>query len=154
FVYTQFTTGVWAEQSEIGQASHAINNLYRINQLRLAENTCIHLPQFLSALPLSWGEYVEDLRDLNLLKTTISSECPCFIPIQAEWMGTTSAKGMLLIGRRGQLLSWDPFANRAGNFNCIVAGRSGSGKSVFMQELMFSGLGTGANIFILDVGRS
>lgn len=154
FVYTQFTTGVWANQAEIQQASHAVSNLYKINQLRLVENTCIHLPQFLSILPLSWGEYAEDLRDLNLLKTTISSECPCFIPIQGEWMGTTSAKGVLLVGRRGQLLSWDPFANITGNFNCVVAGRSGSGKSVFMQELMFSGLGTGANVYVLDVGRS
>ena len=154
FVHTQFTAGVWADQLEIQQASHSIKNLYKINQLRLVENTCIHLPQFLSALPLSWGEYAEDLRDLKLLKTTISSECPCFIPIQGEWMGTPSAKGVLLIGRRGQLLSWDPFANMSGNYNCIVVGRSGSGKSVFMQELMLSGLGTGTNVYVLDVGRS
>ena len=35
-----------------------------------------------------------------------------------------------------------------------VVGRSGAGKSVFMQELMSSTLGLGGRVFILDVGRS
>ena len=41
-----------------------------------------------------------------------------------------------------------------GNYNVVVSGRSGSGKSVFMQDLLVSGLSSGAKVFVLDVGRS
>jgi len=61
---------------------------------------------------------------------------------------------MLLAGRRGQVFYWCPFDNNEGNYNTCVVGRSGSGKSVFMQELMTSILGMGGRVFVLDVGRS
>ena len=61
---------------------------------------------------------------------------------------------MLLLGRRGQVTLWSPFDNKGGNYNVSVVGRSGSGKSVFMQELMTSTLGQGGRVFVLDVGRS
>lgn len=73
--------------------------------------------------------------------------------MQGEWMGTSSP-GMLLFGRRGQLVNWNPFDNKSGNYNIAVAGRSGSGKSVFMQDLILNGLATGAKVFVLEVGRS
>jgi len=154
FVWTQLSAGVWANSEEIQQASQSIKNLFKINQIRLEENTCLHLPHFLSILPMGWGEYTQALKDLNVLKTTISTECPNFIPIQGEWTGTPSADGVLLVGRRGQLMNWNPFDNKNGNFNCIVVGTSSSGKSVFMQELAVSGLVMGANVYIIDVGRS
>ena len=75
------------------------------------------------------------------------------MPLQGEWQGTASP-GMLLVGRRGQLFYWSPFDNNAGNYNTCVVGRSGSGKSVFMQELLTSMLGMGGRVFVLDVGRS
>jgi conjugal transfer ATP-binding protein TraC len=61
---------------------------------------------------------------------------------------------MLFLGRRGQLCNWNPFDNDTGNFNCVVVGRSGTGKSVFMQDLLLNGLATGARVFVLEVGRS
>lgn len=153
FVWTQFSTGLWAQPCEIHQAEQALKSIFKINQFNLVENSCIHLPHMLSMLPMSWAEYVKDLKDFHLLKTTITTECANFVPIQGEYGGTASP-GMLLIGRRGQLLNWNPFDNKAGNYNCVVVGRSGSGKSVFMQELLLNGLSTGAKVFILDVGRS
>jgi conjugal transfer ATP-binding protein TraC len=75
------------------------------------------------------------------------------MPLQGEWQGTKSP-GMMLAGRRGQLFYWCPFDNNEGNYNTCVVGRSGSGKSVFMQELMTSMLGMGGRVFVLDVGRS
>lgn len=154
FVWTQLSAGIWANSQNMQQATQSIKNLFKINQFRLEENACIHLPQFLSILPMAWGEYANDLKNLNVLKTTISTECPCFIPIQGEWTGTSSANGVLMVGRRGQLMNWNPFDNTNGNYNCIVVGTSSSGKSVFMQDMMVSGLSMGANVYIIDVGRS
>lgn len=153
FVWTQFSAGVWAKKEKLTQACQSLKSLFRINQFQAVENTSIHLPQFLSTLPMAWGEYVQDLKDLGVLRTTLTPECANFVPIQGEWMGTESP-GMLLMGRRGQLLNWNPFDNKSGNYNVAVSGRSGSGKSVFMQDLLLSGLSTGAKVFVLDVGRS
>ena len=51
-------------------------------------------------------------------------------------------------------MNWCPFDNKAGNYNVVICGRSGSGKSVFMQDHLLSSLRMGAKVFILDVGRS
>ena len=101
-----------------------------------------------------WGkERVKSLLHFKKLKTTLSTVSSNLLPLQGEWQGTKTP-GMLLTGRRGQVFSWYPFDNDAGNYNACVVGRSGSGKSVFMQELMTSTLGLGGRVFVLDVGRS
>jgi conjugal transfer ATP-binding protein TraC len=101
-----------------------------------------------------WGEGAHhDQKQFGKLKTTLSHEPVNVLPIQGEWLGT-STPGMLLAGVRGQIFYWNCFDNRAGNFNVSVAGKSGSGKSVFMQELVKSNLDLGGRVFVLDVGRS
>ena len=51
-------------------------------------------------------------------------------------------------------LTTNIFDNQAGNYNVCVVGRSGAGKSMFMQELMATTLGFGGRVFVMDVGRS
>ena len=96
---------------------------------------------------------VAGLKEFDELRTTISIESANLAPLQGEWKGT-STPGIILGGRRGQLLTFCPFDNKAGNYNVTVVGRSGAGKSVFMQELMSSTLGLGGRVFILNVDRS
>lgn len=154
FVWTRFSVGMWAKKEKIAQSEQVLNSLFRLNQFSIVPNHFLHLPQLLADLPIAASEYVSDLKGLNLFKTTLTSECGNFIPVQGEWQGTSPRSGMLLAGRRGQLMNWNPFDNRSGNYNVVVSGRSGSGKSVFMQELLVNGLSTGANVFVLEVGRS
>lgn len=135
------------------EAEQALSNIFKTNQFLLAENTYLHLPHLLSILPTAWSEYIQDLKYLNVLKTTISQECGHFVPCHGEWAGTPTP-GMLLHGRRGQIMNWNPFDNLSGNYNTIVLGKSGSGKSVFMQDLLMNGLRGGARVYIIDVGRS
>ncbi|MGK5593733.1 MAG: type IV secretion system protein TraC [Parachlamydiaceae bacterium] len=153
FVWTQMSTGFWAEDSKMVEAEQSIKGLYRSNEFKLMETTNIQLPHFLSILPMTWGEYVEDLKMLKLLKTTLTDECPNFMPIQGEWIGGATS-GMLLTGRRGQIINWNQFMAGSLNYNCAILGGSGGGKSVFMQELLFLSYGLERNVFILDVGRS
>ena len=153
FVWTQLSAGVWSDKKALSHHEEILKNIFRINQFTLTENRCVHLPQFIAALPMTWAEHVQDLKNLNLLRTTITGECVNFVPCQAEWMGTPTPC-MLLSGRRGQLLNWNPFDNKTGNYNIVVSGRSGSGKSVFMQDLLLNALSIGAKVFVLEVGRS
>jgi conjugal transfer ATP-binding protein TraC len=154
FVRTNFTAAIIAPEAEIHKADQTLMNVFRAKGFTLFEDCHLHLQSFLTLLPMRFGDdFLKDLNASKKLKTTMSSESANLMPIQGEWMGTDSP-GMLLLGRRGQLTTWSPFDNKGGNYNVSVVGRSGSGKSVFMQELMTSTLGQGGRVFVLDVGRS
>ncbi len=153
FVWTQLSCGFWTTKNGLSDAEQSLRNLYKAQQFDLVENNYIHLPHLISILPTAWGEMAKELKNMGVMKTTLSTECPLFIPIQGEWSGTPTP-GMLFVGRRGQMMNWNPFDNKAGNYNTIVAGRSGGGKSVFMQDMLLNGLRGGAQVYVLDVGRS
>lgn len=152
FVHTQLSTGFWSEESLVESTEQTLKSLWKMNDFKLQENRFIHLPSYLSILPLSWGEYASELKDLGVLRTTVSSEITNLLPIQGEWKGTPSP-GMLLMGRRGQICNFNLFDGGT-NYNAVVVGESGSGKSVFMQELLLNNLGTGGKVYVIDVGGS
>ena len=78
--------------------------------------------------------------------------------MHGEWRGQPAnpdnPPALFLIGRRGQPACWSPFANEAGNYNVAVTGKSGSGKSVLMQELVTGLIGAGGEAVVIDDGRS
>lgn len=153
-VQTQLTLILFATPETLSNAEQILLNLYRSKEWQLKTNVLFHLPVFLSCMPMMWGEdTIKSLLHHKKLKTTLSTESANLLPLQGEWKGTKTP-GMLLGGRRGQVMTWYPFDNNAGNYNVCVVGRSGSGKSVFMQELMTTTLGLGGKVFVLDVGRS
>ena len=153
-VQTQLTLILFAKREAIATAEQILFNLYRSKEWHLQSNKLFHLPTLLSCMPMMWGEEtIKALLHHRKLKTTLSTESANLLPLQGEWKGTETP-GMLLGGRRGQIMTWYPFDNNAGNYNVCVVGRSGSGKSVFMQELMATTLGLQGKVFVLDVGRS
>ncbi|KAB2836096.1 MAG: type IV secretion system protein TraC, partial [Caedimonadaceae bacterium] len=153
-VRTRFQIGLLSFPDQISREEQTLFNLFRSQRWELVLDRYLQLPSFLSCLPMTWGEgAIEDSRKFQKTKTTLSHEPANLLPLQGEWQGTQSP-GMILVGRRGQIFTWSPFDNTSGNYNVCVVGRSGSGKSVFMQELMTSLLGIGGRIFVLDVGRS
>jgi conjugal transfer ATP-binding protein TraC len=153
-VQAQFGVILMSKPEEMDNAEQILLNLFTAKEWKLEANRYLHLPMFLTSLPMMWGEgQVQSLLHLQKLKTTLSTESANLLPIQGEWKGT-STPGMLLAGRRGQVFTWSPFDNNAGNYNVCVVGRSGSGKSVFMQELVTTTRAIGGRVFILDVGRS
>ena len=153
-VRTRFQVGLLSPPELIEREQQTLFNLYRSQRWELALDRYLQLPSFLSCLPMTWGEGAdEDSKLFQKTKTTLSYEPANLMPIQGEWQGTASP-GVMLVGRRGQLFTWSPFDNNEGNYNACVVGRSGSGKSVFMQELLASMLGMGGRVFVLDVGRS
>jgi conjugal transfer ATP-binding protein TraC len=155
FVETRLSCGLWAEKSRFLKAESTLVSLFQKYGFKLKENHFIHLPDFLSSLPMTWGEssaQMHGLKRTRCLRTTLTFETGNFVPLVGEWWGN-STQGMILQGRRGQLASWDPFASE-GNLNAVVIGPSGSGKSVFMQEMIMNQLGQGGRVFVLDLGRS
>lgn len=106
-----------------------------------------------------------DLRVAQRSTTKTTYNAANMLPMIGEWMGTPPREPsesphrfpiplLALVGRRGQVMSIDPFANKAGNYNAIVVGTSGSGKSVLLNDLAARTLAVGGRVFIIDSGYS
>lgn len=142
------------EPNKAARAEMALKNLFLAKGWKLKKDKFISLQSWLATLPMSLGKGLwEDLQQFGRFRTLPSFTATNLLPLQAEWKGMSTPR-LLLMGRRGQLLWWDNFDNVEGNYNVAVVGKSGSGKSVFMQELMTAMLGSGGRVWVIDVGRS
>ena len=153
-VKTQFSVVLFSPKNEMSGAEQTLRTIFSSMLFNVESNSGTQLHSLLTVLPLSWHkDTIDVLKEFKKLRTTISTESANLVPMQGEWKGTPTP-AMLFGGRKGQLISFCPFDNKAGNYNVTVVGRSGAGKSVFMQELMSSTIGLGGRVFVLDVGRS
>jgi len=94
-----------------------------------------------------------DLKNMKRFRSVLTTTAASLAPIQGEYLGA-NVPHMMLIGRRGQPFFWSPFENNSGNHNVAVFGKSGSGKSVALQELCSALCGAGAKVVVIDDGRS
>jgi len=128
--------------------------IYRLAGVHLEQDTFLQLPVFLSGLPFqASGKLFADMTKASRVKKRKGAAVTALAPIHGEWTGSASHKGMQLVGRQGQSFRWDPFDSN-GNYNIAVTGKSGAGKSVFMQELVANIYTTGGRVLIIDDGHS
>ena len=128
--------------------------LYKASGWDLIDETHIQLPALMSHFPLKVADGLDhDLKRMKRLRTMRSANVAAIAPIQGEYVGG-NIPHCLFIGRRGQPQFWSPFQNSAGNHNVAIAGKSGSGKSVLLQDLTASFAGVGAKTIVIDDGRS
>ncbi|MCB9092668.1 MAG: type IV secretion system protein TraC [Halobacteriovoraceae bacterium] len=154
FVRTRLNIGLYGSLEKFGDAESTLTALYQKYGFKLQETNFFHLDDLIRSLPMSWGELpkIEEIRKTRKTKTTLTEETSKYIPMISEWKGN-SLDGMPLVGRRGQMAFWDPFVS-ASNYNGVVIGASGSGKTVFLAELMLNQMAVGGRVFVLDLGRS
>ncbi len=154
FVRTRLNIGLYGSEEKFPESESALTALYHKYGFKLQETHFFHLDDFVRSLPMTWGELpkLDEIRKTRKTKTTLTEETSKFVPMLSEWKGN-SQDGMPLIGRRGQMAFWDPFVS-ASNYNGVVIGASGSGKTVFLAELMLNQMAIGGKVFVLDLGRS
>ena len=150
---------VYAPPDAMDEAEQAVRAIYHGQGWRLGAERYAHLPAWLSCLPMApAGGLDADLARLGRMKTLLTSSVVNLAPVHGEWRGQRAnpdaPPALLLVGRRGQPAPWSPFANEAGNYNVAVTGKSGSGKSVLMQELVAGIAGAGGEAVVIDDGRS
>lgn len=131
-----------------------IRAMYRGSGWDLSNVKYLHLQGLYAALPLNLGSGVmDDLVQCQRTRKMMGTEIANVVPLQGEYLGGPIPH-MVLVGRRGQPFFWSPLENAAGNHNVAIFGKSGSGKSVFLQELCASMVGAGSTVIVIDDGRS
>lgn len=145
---------MYSNAKEAIQNERKIKDLYNANGWKLRKEIFVQLQSWLAALPMSMSEGMyQDLGLLGRLRTITAFNAVNIAPLQGEWKGTATPS-LILPGRRGQISTWNPFDGTEGNYNIAIAAKSGSGKSVFVQEYIVAILGSGGRVWTIDVGRS
>ena len=85
------------------------------------------------------------------LKMTFDTTAMCFFPYDVPWTGSKRPT-LLLQNRYDSLTAIDPFDPANANWNAIVVGGSGSGKTFFTQTLLAELLREDADVMIVDRG--
>jgi len=128
--------------------------IYKAAGWDLIDETYLQLGGLLASFPLLLADGLStDLQRMRRFRTVLSANVASLAPLQGEYNGG-SIPHLLFVGRRGQPQFWSPFQNGAGNHNVAIAGKSGSGKSVLLQDLTASLAGVHARVIVIDDGRS
>lgn len=152
-IYFQIT--LLSPPEKLEEASQIIKSIYKKKKFDIIAERYMQLQSYMSLIPFNMSEGIfDDLQHGGRTDTAITWTCANLMPLLGETLGNIESPCMMLFGRRGQPLFWNPFANKGGNYNTAVVGKSGSGKSVFMQELVTNLLGFGGKVYVVDDGRS
>lgn len=149
-----YQIGLISEPNQVMQDESVLESLFISQGWHLFKHRYVHLPMLYACLPMVQDKNLfKSLETLGVVHTQPSHVIANIAPLQGELKGMNVPR-LMLTGKRGQLFWFDPFSNDSGNYNVTITGKSGSGKSVFMQELAVSIVGSGGRLWIIDVGRS
>lgn len=142
---------IFAPTKELADsASTAAQSIWRETRFQLMEDRFVLLPMLMNNLPLCTDR--ETVKELFRYKTMTTEQAAVLLPIFSEWKGTGTYHASLL-SRNGQLMSLSLHDSNT-NKNLVIAAESGSGKSFLTNELIFSYLSEGAQVWVIDAGKS
>lgn len=150
-VKISYSMAVFADTEEqVIQASTALRNLWREQRFDIMNDSFAMLPCFINMLPLCADHTA--ITDTFRYKTMTTEHATALLPVFGEWKGTGTYHTSLM-SRNGQMMSFSLHDSNT-NKNAVICAESGSGKSFLVNELVMSYLSEGAQIWIIDVGRS
>lgn len=136
------------------QVSEAAKAIWRSAGFELNADTYMQRQGLLASLPMTLSpRFHEDLKKMRRVSRKTNANAVHLAPLMTEWRGTPT-ETMVFAGRRGQLMTLDLYDNTMGNSNAAIIGAPGSGKSVLMNEIAVAYRAVGAQVWILDLGRS
>ncbi len=140
--------------AEASRSEHAVRAVWRARGYDITRDYYLQHQAFASSLPMTLARPMQkDLLAFGRAYTKTLDNAVMTAPLIAEWKGTATPM-ITLFGRRGQPMGFDLFDNKGGNYNFAVAALSGSGKSVFVNEMAYRYRAAGSKVWIIDVGRS
>lgn len=137
-------------KKEVNASAVAAGSYWNEMKFTLKDDKFIPLPTFLNNLPLCVD--IESTVVMKRFKSLSAEQAAVITPFFGEWKGTGSFDAALF-SRNGQLMSVSNFDGQT-NKNFIIAAESGAGKSFWVNELVTSYLSEGAQVWIIDAGKS
>ncbi|RQQ88677.1 conjugal transfer protein TraC [Burkholderia stagnalis] len=113
------------------------------------------LVRLAQAMPLNFSTTIAN--DLAGEAVMASSAVGSLLPVYGDYLGNVNrdfpVTGMSYQTRRGSMHYFDPYISDS-NFNGVVAAAPGAGKSFNLQYMIECDLAQGANVVLMDNGRS
>ena len=150
-----------APEEEASECIEAAIAVFKNAHLDLTQDSRMHWQSLMTTLPMTMGPILaKDLQLAQRTSTKTLTNAANLSPFIAEFQGTGARDSeealtplLLLMGRRGQVTPVDIFAG-TGNYNGIIVGTSGAGKSALTNDLITGNLGTGGKTYVIDLGAS
>jgi conjugal transfer ATP-binding protein TraC len=118
----------------------------------------IPIPVLLNSLPLFPSE--ESIAFSYRFKSLSTTQASTVLPIFGDWLGpgvqgdlAVPGAGTLFFSRRGHPALIDIYSSN-GNYNFLISGSAGSGKSVAAQKILNDQMDMGAQAWVIEIGRS
>lgn len=137
-----------AEQELALRVESVLQAFGQINGARGYREETALLPTFIAFLPGAHG-----VRKTNRDFTLLSGQAADFVPIEIPWTGTHDGRPAFLTRtREGTFLQFNPFSSELANGNILVTGKTGSGKSFLMKQLLLQAQVLNPRIAIVTKG--
>jgi conjugal transfer ATP-binding protein TraC len=143
-----FVRGKTPKETE--KLKEVAGGIWRAKNFEIQEDPYIMLPLLLQSLPLGLEPSQDKL--IKRAKTIPSSAGAALTPVAMDWKGSRGGP-LIFISRRGQIMQVD-FFKSSSNYNCVMFAQSGSGKSFLTSDIISGYLAEGAQVFVVDIGRS
>ena len=121
-----------AEQELARRVESVLQAFGQINGARGYREETALLPTFIAFLPGTHG-----VRRTNRDFTLLSGQAADFVPVEIPWTGThNGGPAFLTRTREGTFLHFNSFSSELANGNILVTGKTGSGKSFLIKQLL------------------
>lgn len=145
---------IFSSPDEATAAGETAKAIWRAAGFELNSDVYMHRQALLASLPMTLTPaFHSDMKKMKRVTRKSLANAIHLAPLLAEWRGTETPT-LIFAGRRGQLVTLDLYDNDLGNYNFAVVGAPGSGKSVTLNEIAWSYRAGGAQVRLLDLGRS
>ena len=146
--YTMLLFG--KSEDEVTEAGVQARSYWREQRFTLLEDRFVQLPLLINCLPMMADR--DAVSDLWRYKTITAEHAAVILPVFGEWKGTGTPH-MNLVSRNGQLMTFS-MHDTSSNKNMLICATSGGGKSFFTNDIIMSYMSEGAQVWVIDVGRS
>lgn len=137
-------------EDDVEAAAMAARNFWRTQRFELMVDERIQLPILLNSMPFGCDRAA--IEDIKRHKTLTSNTAHVLLPIFGEWKGTGTPH-LCLNSRNNQVMTFS-LHDTGSNQNAVCLAQSGSGKSFLLNNIISAYMSEGAQVWIIDVGRS
>ncbi|WP_262695991.1 TraC family protein [Kordiimonas aquimaris] len=141
------------DQDQVREAVSRAKGMWNDLGFAVQDESYLNKPLFIMSLPFGFYDEGNNLRTLDRDFMAPVSTLAHLIPVQGDYRGA-GKPSMMLVGRKGQLVTVDLFDPGNNNQNFLVSAESGAGKSFFLNYLTNQYYAQNSKIRIIDIGYS